>query len=73
MYQTKEIMKIFKLDYCGVKLEVEGCYYKGVAPEPDEFEIERVWLIGDKEDRNITELLELQMDDLKELILNKYY
>ncbi len=70
---------IHELNYNSTHLTVDGEYYKGTfgdyetPPEPAEFEIHKVYVNGEKELVDVTELLENDMRDIEIEILNKFY
>jgi len=72
-------MKSHEFNYGLSKLTIEGAYYKGTngdyfnPPEPTEFEIHKVYVQGELELVDVTDLLENMMVELEQYILNKYY
>ena len=64
-----------QIEFKGLIIDVQGTYYKGqfgtfeTPPEPEEFEIDKVELLG----TDITELMEEHINDLEVLTIQNHY
>jgi|TARA_B110000977_G_C10737256_1_gene361506 hypothetical protein len=74
-----ETMISHEIELDGVKLSVHGCYTEGSAgnfflpSDPDEFEVEYIFICGKKIDIDITDLIYYRIQEIEEMIIEKYY
>lgn len=70
-------MKTHEIEFKGLVLLVTGTYYNSTfgtleqPPEPEEFEIDKIELGLSR--HNLTELFEMFMDDIENLIIERHY
>lgn len=68
-----------EIELDGVKLNVHGCYTEGIKRsffsfyEPNEFEIEYIFISGKKIDVDITDLIYYRTQEIEDLIIEQYY